>query len=233
MTGQDYGADFQWNIWRRIAMFANYHHENIKSGSVNDMDYNGDNRTSPIYTGNFSDNKGYTASWFAGAGYVIFNNKLFSLIPYIGYGNNTQSLYIVDLTGQFPGLNSIYQTHWNGGTVGVKSSLKICTRLKAAATIVYNQINYSGEGNWNLINEFQHPVSYRHNAQGYGLSATAALNYNFTPNIALRISYAYFNWQTGTGNDFLYLSSGQTDKTRLNEVVRNGYGVFAGAVLEF
>lgn len=233
VSGQEYSTNIQWNMWRRFSLFASYARENIKSGSVNDMDYNGDNRTDPIYTGNFSDNKGYTDSWLAGVGFVIFNNNLFSLVPYLGYGNSSQYLYLVDQTGQFPGLNSSYEAHWNGPFIKLRSSVKVWHSLKLAADITYNQVNYNAQGDWNLINEFQHPVSYRHVAQGYGLSANARLIYNITGNIAAHVGYSYFNWETGNGNDQLYLSSGAIDKTRFNGVFRYGFQVAGGVTLEF
>jgi hypothetical protein len=228
ISGQDYSAILQWNIWRRFSLSGAYRRVNVRSGSVSDTDYAGDNRTQPTYQENFSDNKGSTTVWGAGAGYIIFNNNLFTLIPYAGYGINKQSLYIVDNSGRFPGLNSSYDTRWNGPFVKVSSSVKIWHALKLAADFTYNQVNYSAVGNWNLINEFQHPVSYRHAAKGYGIDASARLIYKINPNIGITLGYGYFNWQTGNGTDQLYLSSGQVDKTQLNGVWRSGYRVNGG-----
>jgi hypothetical protein len=231
VSGQDYSTSLQWNIWRKFLLFADYNRISVHSGSVNDVDYNGDNRTDPIYTGNFSDNKGYTGGWSSGAGYIIFNNNLFSLAPYLGYTENSQNLYLVDLTGQFPGLNSSYQAWWKGAFLKLQSSVKIVKSLKLSADITYNQVNYSAQGDWNLITEFQHPVSYRHVAKGYGLNTNARLIYDITNHIAISICYSYFDWETGDGNDMLYLATGSVDKTRLNGVSRYGYQVAGGVVL--
>jgi hypothetical protein len=231
VTGQNYSALLLWNAWGKISFIADYSYVNVRSGAVNDMDYNGDNRTGPVYTGNFSDNKGHTGSWSVGAGYTLFNNLLFSLIPYAGYGVNDQYLYLADLTGQTPGLNSSYQANWKGPFVRVISSLKIYRRLKFTADVTYNQANYNSQGDWDLIDEFQHPVSYRQVAKGYGINANARLACNITHNIAVSIGYGYFNWQTGNGDDTLYLSSGGVDKTRLNGVSRNGYRLVGGVGL--
>jgi hypothetical protein len=233
VSGYNYSAALQWNFWRRFSVAAAYNRVNVKSGNVSDMDYAGDNRTQPTYQQSFSDNKGSTSAWDAGAGYIIFNNSLFSLIPYIGYGVSTQSLYIVDLTGQFPALNSSYDTRWKGPFIKVTSSIKIWHALKLAADVTYNQVTYSAQGNWNLINEFQHPVSYSHAAKGYGINAGAKLVYNITPNIGLSFGYGYYDRETGNGTDLLYLSSGQVDKTQLNGVVRNGYRIVGGVILAF
>ena len=161
---------------------------------------------------------------------MIFNNKSFSLVPSTGYSNNKQSLYITDATGRFPDLNSFYNVQWKGAFIKVKSSVKIWRELKAMADVTYNQVNYSAQGDWNLINEFMHPVSYSHVAKGYGINAGTNLVYDITPHVGVSIGYTYFNWQTGNGTDQLYLSSGQVDKTQLNGVYRNGH-LFSGGVV--
>ncbi len=228
VSGLNYAAALKWNVWKKLSLYADYNRQFIKSGSVNDMDYNGDNHTAPIYMGNFSDNKGYTNSFNSGVGYILFNNNLFSLIPYIGYAVSTQSLYLVDLTGQFPTLNSTYQANWKGPFIKVNSSIRLLQPLKLTAGITYHQVSYSGQGDWNLINEFQQPVSYRHNADGYGLNANVMLVFSITHHIAVNISYGYFNWETGTGYDQLYLTTGQTDKTQMNGAALKGFDIAGG-----
>jgi len=231
VSGQVYSASFRWRIWWKVLFVADYNRVSVNSGSVSDMDYSGNNRTAPVYAENFSDNKGYTSLWNAGVGYPVFNHGRFSLELYAGYGENTQSLYLVDLTGQLPGLNSRYDANWKGGFIRVSSAVKIFRALAFSVDIAYNQVNYRANGNWNLIGEFQHPVSYTHAAKGYGIITNAGLVFNITRNIAADIGYGYFNWQTGKGNDLLYLSSGQVDKTRLNGVFRNGYWISGGLAL--
>jgi hypothetical protein len=128
-------------------------------------------------------------------------------------------------------LNSTYQAKWNGPYIKLKSSVKIIPSLKLAADVNYNQVNYGGKGDWNLIEDLQHPVSYRHSAKGYGVNAGAKLIYDITNHVAVNIGYTYFSWETGTGNDQLYLTSGQTDKTQLNGVFRKGFEVVGGMEL--
>ena len=233
VKGTNYAAALQFNVWHNIVVLGGYNRVAVNSGSVSDIDYSADNRSQPTYNQNFNDDKGYTSAWYAGAGYVVFNNHRFSLVPSAGYSNSSQSLYITDATGQFPNLNSFYNVQWKGAFIKVKSSLKIWRGLKAIADVVYNQVNYSAQGNWNLINEFMHPVSYSHAARGYGINAGGHLAYNVTANVGLSIGYTYFNWQTGKGTDRLYLSSGEVDKTQLNGVFRAGHCFSGGVILAF
>ena len=43
----------------------------------------------------------------------------------------------------------------------------------------------------------------------------------------------WFDWETGTGIDVLYLQSGGQQQTRLNGAQRNGWGVRAGVEWRF
>jgi hypothetical protein len=231
VSGQAYNAALQWNIWNKVMLYGSYNRVAVRSGSISDIDYNGDNRTDAVYDENFSDNKGNTSAWSAGAGYRLFNNSFFSLTPYIGYTGNIQNLYIVDETGQFPTLNSTYQANWKGGFLKVISSVKIWRSLKASVDITYNQTNYNSQGDWNLIDEFKHPVSYRQVADGYGINTGAQLSYNIIRQLSVFAGFNYFNWETGNGTDTLYLASGENDKTQFNAAFRNGYQVSGGLKL--
>ncbi len=230
VTGTNFNASIQWNVWRRFSVYADYNRVNVHSGNINDADYAGDNRTEPTYNENFADNKGYTTAWNAGAGYIIFNNSLFSLTPYFGYTKSSQLFYITDNSGQFSGLNSSYEAWWKGAFLKVRSSLKIWSNLKAMVDVTYSQVSYSANGDWNLISQFQHPLSYSHSAKGYGINAGAKLVYNINRYIGLNVGYNYFNWQTGNGTDQLYLVTHEIDKTQLNGVYRNGYTFNVGVV---
>jgi len=233
VSGQNYAAALQWNAWKKIIITGGYSRVSVSSGDVSDIDYTADNRTQPNYNQKFSDNKGHTSAWFAGAGYAFINNNQVSLIPSVGYGINRQSLYIVDLTDQFPDLNSSYDAQWKGPFLKIRSSIKIWHALKLATDVTYHQVTYSALGDWNLISQFQHPVSYRHSAKGYGLNAATNLVYNITANIGIHAGYSYFNWETGNGTDQLYLSSGQVDKTQMNGVYRKGHFINGGLILSY
>lgn len=231
VSGTAYNASIQYNVWNKIILYGSYNRVSVKSGSVSDVDYSKDNRNGPVYDENFSDNKGSTLTWMAGAGYKLFNNKLFCLTPYIGYTRNIQNLYIVDETGQFPTLNSSYQAYWKGCFIKVISSIKIWRSLKASVNITYNQANYNSRGDWNLIEQFKHPISYTQIADGYGINAGAQLSYHIIRQLSIFAEFNYFDWETGNGTDTLYLTTGENDKTQFNAAFRNGYQASGGLKL--
>ncbi|QEC76598.1 hypothetical protein [Mucilaginibacter ginsenosidivorax] len=229
--GQNAAAFISYNFWKRFVAYGDYSRHFISSGTVNDSDYGADNRNNNTYNETFNANKGNTSLWNLGVGYVIFNNHRFSLIPYIGYGESTEFLHLLDRGGMFPGLNSSYAPKWKGGFLKVVSSVMIAPHLKFKADVTYHQVSYNGNGNWNLITSFQHPVSYRHHANGYGIEAGGKLSYDITNHFAIQIGGGCFTWQTGNGTDQLYLNNGQIDKTQLNGVSRIGFGVSGGVNL--
>ncbi|OOQ57624.1 hypothetical protein [Mucilaginibacter pedocola] len=233
LGGQTISANLQWNFSGRLMLIGAYSRTSIRTGTVRDNDYNGDNRTNPAYDELFDADKGFTRDIVAGLGYRLIQTENFSLTPYVGYNISKQSLHLLDRSGQFPDLNSTYDTDWKGPFVKAIGVLKISGKLSLNGNIQYTQANYNAKADWNLISSFQHPVSYRHIAKGYGLEAGASLNYHLTKNIAVNAGGGYYTWQTGEGIDELFLSSGGSEKTQLNGADRKGYRLSAGVVLSY
>jgi hypothetical protein len=226
--GQNVATAVSYNIWKCFVVYSDYSYQFISSGTVNDSDYDADNRGNNTYSQTFNANKGSASLWNLGAGYIIFNKYRFSMIPYIGYGESKEVLRLLDRGGTSPGLNSSYGPQWKGGFAKVSSSLTMALKLKFKADVTYHQVSYNSNGNWNLITSFQHPVSYRHHAKGYVIAAGGKLNYQVANHLAIQIGGSYFTWQTGNGTDLLYLNNGQIDQTQLNGVSRVGFGVSGG-----
>lgn len=226
-------ADLAWNAWRRFSVLGGYSRAFTTSGTVSDIDYAGDGRTQPIYTGSFLDNKGYTDAWHAGIAYRLVSNDQISVVPAAGYGVSRQSLYLTGKGGADPELNSSYSTNWRGPYVTLSAAVKIAKLVKLGAAITYNQVVYNAVGNWNLRPQFQHPVSYRHHAEGYGINGNAFVSVRLASRISARIASNYNSWQTGKGTDMLYLQNGEVDKTQLNGVYCKGFNVNMGLDLDF
>ncbi|WP_426670438.1 hypothetical protein ACPPVU_04160 [Mucilaginibacter sp. McL0603] len=228
IKGPLYSLALQWNVWDHFLLLADYDKSFIRSGTSNDTDYSGDNRTGPVYNQSFDSNKGSTSAWSTGVGYLLFKNKLWSLSPYLGYGINYQTYYLLGNEGDFGQLNTSYKTQWQGLFFKIKPTFNISDRLEIVADLTYNQVKYSAAADWNLIETFQHPVSFRHSADGYGIDADAKLAFKINRYFSANLGAAFFNWETGNGTDQLYLTTGETDKTQLNEVIRNGFRVEVG-----
>jgi len=228
LSGTVLHASLLWQAHKRWRFRAEGNRAVITRGSVTDTDYRDDNRANASYRQQFGSDKGYTASWLAGAGYALLPESRFSITPYIGYAASYQNVYLVDPVAMLGLLNSSYKTQWYGPFVRVESVLQLTRKLDFIAGILYSQLNYHAQANWNLISTFNHPLSFRHEAKGYSIDINGELRYKLSRAARINVLAGYFNRQTGTGIDQLYLASGQTDKTRLNGVGSDGFSVMAG-----
>lgn len=222
ISGIKWGAALQWNFCNRFLFAGNYDRSSITSGTSNDTDYSGDNRTNPVYNQNFSSNKGSTSAWSAGVGYKLIENKIWRLTPYAGYGINDESYYLLGDEGNFGQLNTSYKPQWKGPFIRLVSNVQLMKHLAVLGDITYNQVKYNAAANWNLIQSFQHPVSFRQTANGYGLNIEAGLAFDINRYLAINAGAGYFNWETGNGTDTLYLANGTTEKTQMNGATRDG-----------
>lgn len=222
-------ADINVRVWKCLHAFAGYSKTSLNGGDVNDTDYGSDNRTDPVYNRNFNNRGGYMDSWHAGIEYRYAPCSALSILPGAGYGRNRQSLNIIDGSGQFSGLNSTYADSWSGPFVQVKAQYDIVPKLSVSLNCRYNQVNYRAQADWNLIPQFRHPVSFTDDAKGYGVNTGAAIAYTIIPHFKLQLAAGYYYWETGKGNDRLYLEDGTTDLTQFNGAYRKGYSFTGGA----
>jgi hypothetical protein len=220
-------VDLQWKPWRRWRIFASGSRVFTRSGTMTDTDYGLDNRYDPIYHQQFGVTGGHSEAWAAGVGYGLGCGR-WRLTPYIGYGVDEQYFPVTDPGGPYEGLNSSYSAKWLGPLLRVEAAWQLSGRWQVVADATYRQVKYHATADWNLIPTFAQPVSFRHVADGYGVEVEAGLRYRAGRRIAIGLRGGYFNWQTGTGIDQLYLSAGGSDVTQLNEVVREGWKAMLG-----
>ncbi|MNT76170.1 hypothetical protein D3C72_2151420 [compost metagenome] len=75
---------------------------------------------------------------------------------------------------------------------------------------------------WNLIEQFNRPVSFRHIAKGYRFDQGLELFFSLNAYMSFGLSAMIFQSSTGTGIDELYLKDGTVLKTRFNGANRRG-----------
>jgi hypothetical protein len=94
-------------------------------------------------------------------------------------------------------------------------------------------VSYRATADWNLIADFDHPVSFRHRADGFGVEGELGVGYRIGRRMEILAVLNGFGWETGTGIDELYHSSSPSQQTQLNEVALTGAGVRLGAKWEW
>lgn len=193
------------------------------SGKVSDKDFGGDNRNNVIYDLTIESNEGSDHMYFAHAGYSFQPSSLFVISPMIGYRQSSHTYWLrnelVEIGGEK--LNSSYANTWKGPYLGINLELRPTGKFNFRTELSYQQLNYEAKANWNLMNYFAHPVSFKHSAKGFQLMASLspeiAIGSNFKT--FLDMGYAYSN--TADGNDLAFFEDGSQQYTRLNEVTRS------------
>ena len=228
MLASQVKLDIQYDFWKHFFFLADVSGGFILSGSATDSDYEQDNRTSRTFYAKLNSDRGMSYTIHPLIGYTIVASKNIQFSPAIGYGWNSQRLYLLDNAG----LNSTYQTFWNGLITRIGTQVKF-NRMVTAFGLDYHQVNYNAKADWNLVESFKHPVSFEHTAKGYGVEVEVRLGYAISESLLIQLQGGAWKWSTGLGIDQLYLNDGTVEKTRLNDVTRNGYVIRAGILYVF
>jgi len=234
LSGPQAKVNFQYNFWKDFLFKIDFSRSFITSGTVTDTDFGDDNRKDTLYHDSFKSNEGYINSLSFALGYKIKLLKICTASIYAGYSDDRQSLYILGDPGLFTSdLRSTYATKWNGFVIGSDLKIPIQKKIIIEPQIVYHQVNYSANADWNLIAQFKHPVSFAHLAKGFGIEPALNFHYTLTKIISLTASGKYSYWSTGKGIDTLYLADDSISTTQLNGAIRNNWSIVLGTSLSF
>lgn len=232
IKGPGMGLDIRLNIWSPIFLKVKYQRNSIKSGKVSDTDYASDNRTNPGYQANLNSNEGFSYNYAAVGGYEFKLSPSLKLSPFAGYLKDAQHLHLKDFKDEtdpaIKTLNSTYRASWTGPVIGIEANLRLSNQLSINGILNYKQLKYKATADWNLIDAFAHPVSFRHTANGNGTDGLLQVNFRFNPvfSVFVRGNYSYSN--TGKGTDELFLVDNQTVQSQFNGATRHGAGLAAG-----
>lgn len=218
----------------------------IFDGDNRDSDYLGDNRTGEFSRSDNSGEGGNVLDASLGMGREFaFRSERFRLTPFVGISYHEQNLRLSDgfqsldpygmvgFTGPFDGLDSSYDARWLGPWVGLELAYAASEKLALSGCIELHGADYSAEADWNLRDDFAHPVSFRHDADGYGFVASVAAAYSVGDRWSFTLGVDYEDWSTGHGIDRVFLADGTQVATRLNGVDWESSAVTMGARLSF
>lgn len=229
------GADVQLNICAGIFIKGNYHHSFIFAGTATDTDYAQDNRSAPTYNATLNSNEGSAFAYLTALGYEIIKQQRIKLKAYAGYTKNRQFLHLKEFNQQtnpdLKTLNSTYQTSWTGAMIGADTRFTLNRLLSATALLDYQQLNYNGHADWNLIDAFAHPVSFKHTAKGFAAEAVLSFDFQLSSVFAVSLRGTYSHAETGKGTDKLFLIDGQQQLSQFNGAKRTNKGVGLGITM--
>lgn len=143
----------------------------INQGVVNDSDYASDNRAVKTADDNFKADQGHATNIRAELSYPIRTNEKFALRTHVGYFGRYQTLYMLDgpqplVEGKV--LKSTYKPRWHGLILGLNTDYRMDSwNFHMDISGLYFP-RYSANANWNLQEDFNHPISFTHKASGMG-----------------------------------------------------------------
>jgi len=232
LKGAGVGLDVDLNIWSHIFFKGSYHKAFIRSGTATDHDYATDGRTQPTYSAFLKSDEGHTSRYSIALAYEVKLHELLTVMPYAGYANNRQALWLKNFQEEKGGkeLNSSYQTDWTGPVAGVDLQVAKLRRINLNAGLSYQQLRYTGRADWNLIDAFNHPLSFKHTARGFESQVLLRLSFRINSMCAVYLRGEYRYAETGKGIDQLFLGDGQERESRFNGAVRKVKGIGAGII---
>lgn len=247
---------FQWTLegsltWNRRAYIRGaVGYAAIQSGEVRDSDYDGDDRTLEFSRSisQTNDDNMWDFSFGGGPAFTLVQGRMI-LMPLLGIAVHSQNLRITDgdqqiaspprtpSAGSISGLNSTYQTRWIGPWVGVDMKVVPQSSNPAIGLVLgleyHFAVSYSADADWNLRSDLQHPVSFRHSADGTGFQLSSALLIQPHPRIDIRVGLKYQHWTTSQGTSRMYHADGSVGVSQLNGVEWDCNTISVGVAYKF
>lgn len=188
-----------------------------EDGKNQDSDYDGNNRTEEFSRSN---NTGTvkTAWDFEGSLGRAFQfwqrtDTFLQVTPAIGYAYHrldlrmTKGVQTIPDEGPFSGLNSSYNTTWDGFYVELDLWWQLSKHWALTGSAQFHQYHYVGTANWNLRRDFAHPKSFEHISEGNGVTLTGGVSYMFGNGMHLSLIGTYRDWSVDAGIDRTFLSN--------------------------
>lgn len=201
----------------------------VLDGENQDSDYAGDNRSLEFSRSINGVDGSKVVDLGGGLGYEMrFGEQgRYSLIPLAGLSYHYQGLRMTDgrqvvsdlsnaqvldpgitglpALGPFAGLRSSYDAEWYGPWLGADLLLDLQDSGSVFARLERHWARYSAQANWNLREEFAHPVSFEHKADGRGW--VLELGWREPPSVyhwVWGVTLSLQRWHTGSGVDRTY-----------------------------
>lgn len=208
-----------------------YQKNGVISGNGFDADYNGDNRTNPTYNESFSSNKGELEIFRLGVNLFFVHKRKFHLGTGFFYASTIQNLYI--LNSDFENLKSSYKARCRGPKFSLNGNYEINKKLSIRGSLSYCFIKYNAEANWNLIDEFMHPLSFDQHSKGRNTDGEIGSSYKINSVFTLTINGVMANAKSFKGIDKSFLKNNTQLLTQFNGSNSTYYGLKIGTEISF
>lgn len=240
-------------VGRWLYFRSQFNYARIDNGTLRDSDYRSDDHMGE-YSRSISESSGdqlWDLSF--GAGYPFFlASGRWQIAPLIGLSVSKQNFRITNgyqVIGAGPPdtpyvgpldsrLNSTYRAKWIGPWIGCDLRYQFNPNrpgqraMELGGTLELHWADYSAEGNWNLRGDLQHPVSFKHQARGFGIQLGVEWLIRLSARWDLSLAADYLRWTTDEGVNTQYRATG-SQVSRLNEVEWESHSFMVGATYHF
>jgi len=228
----------------RLQLAGNLAYGSIFAGENQDSDYAADDRTEEWSRSNngAEDGSSIDVGGAFGPEFQLLQGKII-LLPLLGYSLHIQDLSITDgyqtlapnplQVGPISGLDSSYCAYWYGPWMGARIQVAPSPSWKLEVRGEYHLVEYFAEADWNLRDDLEHPVSFEHEADGYGTVFGVQSFHQLNPHWSLLFSGTVQSWLAEDGTDITFREDGSRSRTRLNEVNWESISVSFGAYYRF
>lgn len=218
---------------QRFHLYSTLAKSSVISGQVSDKDYSGDGRTGESYAAIFDSDQGGASAGNLALGYEFLRHRNYKFSAYLGAEAGHTSLYLLDHSGKYNSdLRSTYKIATKGFIAGITADLS-WSAFVFTPTVSFSALHYSAAGNWNLISQFKHPLSYRHRANASRWQINVRQTYLASRHLFFFLSGGISLFSTGKGVDILYLSNGTSPETQFNGAKGTLYCAGTGAGFSF
>tara|TARA_R110002050_G_scaffold24083_3_gene64257 strand:+ start:9695 stop:10579 length:885 start_codon:yes stop_codon:yes gene_type:complete len=206
---------------KSVVVSVYFNQNSVIKGTGTDTDYKDDNRINPVFEKDFESNEGHFKLVKSGIGTPIYVSYKIQIIPSINYFLTKQRYYI--LSQEIQDLRSIYQANIQGSEIAIETNLNLHQAIYSSLTLSYHYVNYRAEADWNLIDSFEHPLSFSHDSKGFGFGVNMLVGYKLN-NIFSFLAGGSLNATTiRRGIDTSYLRNGEEILTQFNGA-KNTFG---------
>ncbi|WP_316769115.1 hypothetical protein [Pedobacter frigiditerrae] len=229
-----FGIEVRYLLPKNLNLKASSEYYTITKGEATDTDYADDNRESVFYSDLLNADKGHLFNSSLQLSYQALTFGKLNISPIMGVAYNQQEFQLLESINNpsTAGLNSTYKVKYRGfdfgTTIGFKNRL-----FNLSIEVLGGFYKYGAEANWNLIPDFEKPVSFIHKANSFKLAGDLNLSVPINKQLKLELDYKIHQMKTNSGIDRAFYINETPKETLFNGATLNTNALCLGLSFSF
>jgi outer membrane protein assembly factor BamA len=234
VKGLGFGLDVGYKIIKNLTIKTSSQYYTISSAEATDTDYADDNRESAFYHDVLNAGKGHLFKTNLQLSYQILRIDQLSINPTIGAAYRQHEFYLLESLSNpnTAGLKSTYKTAYTGIDLGTEFIFSTKS-FEIGVEVLAGFYKYSAKANWNLIPDFEKPVSFIHKANSFSLAGNLNLAVPLNQSLKLELNYKMNRINTHSGVDRAFYVNQPAEETLFNGATFNTNALLLGLNFNF